>query len=55
MNTPTCTASVDGGLLTVSWTAQYAGTVVVAATATALFTVVLGSRSAERLLQARAG
>jgi len=53
MNTPTRTASSDGGLFTVSWTAQYAGTVEVAATAVALFTTVLGSCSAERLWQVR--
>jgi hypothetical protein len=51
MNTPTCTASFDGGLFTVTWTAQYAGTVEVAPTVVALFTVVLGSRRVDRLSQ----
>jgi len=53
MNTPTRIASLDGGSFTVSWTAQYAGRVEVAATAVALFTVVLGSCNVERLWQVR--
>jgi hypothetical protein len=55
MNTPTRTASLDGGLFTVSLTAQCPGVVEVAGTGVALLTVVLRRVRLARLVHDACG